>query len=222
MTKNCNFWKELGSVKSVYQEQIEALQKDNQLLTKNGVVYYRTKPKNKRILRTKGVKFTLTDYKLLAIGLTAVLAIIVFAYVYEVKKIDYISPVSGKVNLDPVRFTKEELETFYRKHATQAYAGTPTSDLIIETFGKDAEWALKCLKSENATHGATRTNVNRDGTTDVGVFQINAYWHCGKIGYPRSSTACIEELKKPEVNIKIAKQIFDTQGKSAWYGKTCK
>ena len=140
---------------------------------------------------------------------------------YKVKTIEYISPVGEKISLNPVRFTKEELEAFYRKHATQAYAGTPTSDLIIEIFKDDAEWAFKCLKSENATHGAERININRDGSKDVGIFQVNAFWHCGKLGYARSSEACIEELKKPEVNIRIAKQIFDTQGKSAWYGKTC-
>ena len=212
-----NFWKELGSVKSVYQEQIEALQKSNQLLTKNGIIYFRAKPKNKRISNKK-----MSQYKYISIILAMVLVGLAMRYTYLVKTIDYISPVNGteNINLDPVRFTEQELETFYRKHTAQAYAGTPTSDLIIDIFGKDADWAFKCLKSENARHNSTAINYNRNGSVDTGVFQVNSI-HCGKVGLAHNREACIEELKKPEVNIRIAKQIYDGSGSRAWYGRTC-
>jgi len=212
-----NFWKELGSVKSVYQEQIEAVQKNNQLLTKNGIIYYRAKPKNKRISNKR-----MSKHKYISIILAMVLVGLAMRYTYLVKTIDYISPVDGmeNINLDPVRFTEQELETFYGKHTKQAHAGTVTDNLIIEIFGDDAEWAFECLRSENAGHNPTATNKNRNGTIDTGIFQVNSI-HCGKIGLAHDREACIEELKKPEVNIKIAKQIYDTSGSKAWFGKSC-
>lgn len=91
---------------------------------------------------------------------------------------------------------------------------------IISVFGEHAEWAFKCLKSENARHNPNAMNYNRNGSIDTGIFQVNSV-HCGKVGLAHDREACIEELKKPEVNIKIAKQIFDASGSKAWYGKSC-
>jgi len=180
----------------------------------------------KRVYNTN--KTILEKYsKVLSIQLAVVLIIITFLNIIILEsnrrssaRIKEYNP-AVKIDLDPIRFTIEELETFYRKHTIQAYAGTPTDDLIIEIFGDDADWAFRCLKSENATHGADRENINRDGTKDIGVFQVNSYWHCGKLGYARSSAECEDELRKPEVNIRIAKQIYDSSGPRAWYGGTC-
>jgi hypothetical protein len=78
-----------------------------------------------------------------------------------------------------------------------------------------------CLitKRENGTREPTRIGTNRDGSKDVGLFQINAYWHCGKINLPRSSAACIKQLQDPAVNLAVARQIYEAQGWSPWVAR---
>ncbi len=70
--------------------------------------------------------------------------------------------------------------------------------------------ALAISQAENGTRRCDRDNkgTNKDGSTDIGVFQINAHAHRNK--------ATPEQLRDCLTNILVAKQIFDRQGWSPW------
>lgn len=82
--------------------------------------------------------------------------------------------------------------------------------MIIQVFGKDCKMALAISQGENGTRQCDRDNagLNKDGTTDYGVFMVNGYWHRNK--------ATPEQLKDCLINIKVAKVIYDKQGWSPW------
>lgn len=81
---------------------------------------------------------------------------------------------------------------------------------IRRVFGKDADMAIKISWAENGSRKCDRDNkgLNKDGTYDIGVFMINAYYHRHK--------ATDSELRDCLKNILVAKQIFDRQGWSPW------
>lgn len=70
--------------------------------------------------------------------------------------------------------------------------------------------ALAVSQAENGTRKCDRDNkgLNKDGTHDIGVFMINAYW--------QRNRATDKELRDCLTNIRVAKQIFDEQGWSPW------
>jgi hypothetical protein len=81
-------------------------------------------------------------------------------------------------------------------------------EMIREHFGEHAEDAFKILECENKTWNPKAVNHNRNGTQDLGLFQLNnAYWGG-------------EENFDPETNIKKARMIFDRAGER-WTPWTC-
>lgn len=63
--------------------------------------------------------------------------------------------------------------------------------------------------------GAKNFNKNSAGqvtSTDIGLFQVNDRWWLEECGVTRN------ELLDPLVNAECAKQIYDQQGITAWYG----
>jgi len=76
---------------------------------------------------------------------------------------------------------------------------------IYSVFGDDFDLAMKLLECENPTLNPKAVNINDDKhkSRDLGIFQINSYWQQ------------IENEKflfNYEINIRIAKQIFDESG----------
>jgi hypothetical protein len=70
--------------------------------------------------------------------------------------------------------------------------------------------ALAVSKAENGTRRCDRDNAgtNKDGSTDYGIFQVNASAHKNK--------ATPEQLKDCKTNILIAKKIYDASGWNPW------
>jgi hypothetical protein len=70
--------------------------------------------------------------------------------------------------------------------------------------------ALAVSLAENGTRQCDRDNAgtNKDGSTDIGVFQINAHAHRNK--------ATADQLRDCRVNIHVAKQIYDASGWNPW------
>lgn len=92
------------------------------------------------------------------------------------------------------------------------------TDYIIKKFqpyGRTvAVQALACFISESGLR-PDAVNVNSDAvkSTDVGIAQINLYWH-------RESAENMTDWKK---NIDKAEQIYKQRKNfSSWYGKACK
>jgi len=81
-------------------------------------------------------------------------------------------------------------------------------ELIKEYFGEHSEDAFKVLDCENKTLNPRAVNYNRNGSKDLGLFQLNDRYWGG------------EENFDPETNIKKARMIFDRAG-GKWTPWTC-
>jgi len=78
-------------------------------------------------------------------------------------------------------------------------------EIICEVFGKDCRMALAVSQAENGTRVCDRAgSVNRNGTRDWGVFQIN------EIHFNKDFT--LEDAKDCRKNIEKAFQIFKSWG----------
>lgn len=72
-------------------------------------------------------------------------------------------------------------------------------------FGKDAENAIKVAKCESGMRVAAVNDKNTNGSTDVGLFQINSV-HGIKAKW----------LKNQSIQIRVAHQLFLEQGWNPW------
>lgn len=82
------------------------------------------------------------------------------------------------------------------------FAGFPES--VIPT--------MVCVAKFESRFKTNAINLNRNGSMDHGVFQINDAWWLSECGVDP------EGLKDPVVNTRCAKTVFDRQGLMAWYG----
>lgn len=71
---------------------------------------------------------------------------------------------------------------------------------------------MVCVAKYESRLKTNAVNVNSNGSTDHGIFQINDAWWLSECGVDP------EGLKDPFVNAKCAKTVFDRQGLMAWYG----
>lgn len=94
---------------------------------------------------------------------------------------------------------------------------TPAPDLntpegikqyITDVFGDQAKIAIAIATAESGLANKRSNSMNRNGTYDWGIFQINDC-HCSKI-----DGDCHEKLLDPKFNIEFAKRIYDD---SNWY-----
>lgn len=81
---------------------------------------------------------------------------------------------------------------------------TSPESLIKKYFPDNYEMMIKIAMWESSMN-PNAVNINRNGTKDVGYFQINSIH-----GYDESY------LKVPENNVKVAREIYDKQGYQAW------
>lgn len=79
---------------------------------------------------------------------------------------------------------------------------------IVEVFGEDAPEAFNVLHCENRNLDPKAINHNRNGSQDLGIFQLNNRYWGG------------EENLNWKTNIDKAKIVFDRAGKS-WKPWTC-
>lgn len=70
---------------------------------------------------------------------------------------------------------------------------------------------MVCVAKHESSFRVDARNINENGSTDHGLFQINDAWWLAQCGVDP------EGLKDPLVNAKCAKTVFDRQGLMAWY-----
>ena len=81
---------------------------------------------------------------------------------------------------------------------------------------------MTCVSFYESSHRPAAINLaNRNGSIDVGLFQINTIWH-NRIPYCE-----LDKLQNPMYNVKCARYVYELQGYEAWYGyryneQTCK
>jgi hypothetical protein len=89
----------------------------------------------------------------------------------------------------------------------------------VNWYGEESAMRMCIItQSENGSRDPNKVHINDDLSADVGLFQINAYWHCEKIGMPNGN-ACVEQLKDQDTNLMVARQIYERQGWSPWHGR---
>ena len=82
----------------------------------------------------------------------------------------------------------------------------------FEGEGKEVVvWAINCFYSESGLRPEAVNDHNTNGTTDRGLAQVNSVHRYSA-----------EELHTIEGNIDAAYEIYQRQGKGAWYGAKCK
>jgi hypothetical protein len=202
----------------------------------NGYLYFRRKKNGgKRILNdvarqnlpkplTKFQKFWrrfkfLTAILILILSVNWYLVDVYYNYPEVLAKTLPDNPELPTVNLSPVSFTEAEKVEITKRLESSKKENWTVEQHIEAVFGKDTDWALKCLQSENRRLNPYAVNHNRNGSVDRGVFQINSV-HCGKVK-AKSAEDCANKLFDVETNVKVAYQIFKSSGSKAWYGKTC-
>ena len=89
-------------------------------------------------------------------------------------------------------------------------SGQDESPLSIEekirkTFPEEPEIMLAIAKAESKLNPHAINRANRNGSVDTGLFQINSIH-----GYSE------EFLKNEDNNLKVAREIYDRQGITAW------
>ena len=101
-------------------------------------------------------------------------------------------------------------QTFFTvspQYNSRTRAGLTVEQKICKVFGKkECANALAISHAENGTRQCDRININKNGSFDVGIFQINSIH-----GYP------LKDLVDCDKNIQYAYKIFTEQGNwSAW------
>lgn len=92
----------------------------------------------------------------------------------------------------------------------EANGGQPATSLSIEekiriTFPEEPDIMLAIAKAESKLNPHALNRANRNGSVDIGIFQINSIH-----GYDE------EYLKNEDNNLIIARKIYDKQGLNAW------
>jgi hypothetical protein len=90
---------------------------------------------------------------------------------------------------------------------------TPTQQYICDKFGTDCKMALAVAKAENATWQCDRFGINKNGTLDWGLFQINTI-HLKNVD--------LKSLLDCEANVDFAYKLFKAQGWQPWVAYTSK
>ena len=121
----------------------------------------------------------------------------------QVKIYKFLSPVP----VDALgNFDQDVLQSEGKQEKEQEEVKESIEDKIRAVFGDNADRAIEIARCESGLNPNAINNSNSNGSTDVGLFQINS------VHGVRSKW-----LLNPDINIRVAKQIFDEQGNfSAW------
>lgn len=137
---------------------------------------------------------------------------------------DFISPEVVNIPLSLTRNMPTVKEFVKEAHAEEKDA-TQTAKLkeapekkysveddIRQVFGDKAEEAIKVAKCESGLRAVSNEGLNKNGSVDAGVFQVNQSAH----------RVAKKWLMNSAINIRIAKQLYDEQGWNPWYSsKKC-
>jgi len=106
-------------------------------------------------------------------------------------------------DMEPPSWVKEK----YPDNQIKEFDGGETGDLFDKYFGSEAYLMRAICKAENRSQDPDAIHKNRDGSIDQGLCQINTSNIKYYIG---------ENIFDPEVNVRTAKKIRDSQDWFAW------
>lgn len=107
--------------------------------------------------------------------------------------------------ISPIPDPSIELDVVYASD----YAPDDPRREIVRVFGVHSDKAFRLLECENKPLNPRAKNKNRDGSVDLGIFQINSYWHGFNKGVNNE-----RYLFDPAINTAIAWRIYEGSGYS--------
>lgn len=126
---------------------------------------------------------------------------------YVISKIETLSPVRAiSAPTHDVVYIEKEVEVIKEVEVDRRFDSEKQQILayIVEVFGDDSADAINILYCENRNLDPKAVNHNRNGTSDLGIFQLNdAYWGG-------------EENFDWKTNVDKAYKIFKSSGWKAW------
>jgi len=175
---------------------------------------------------------------LIAVAITLILTIVSVVILYalnawwEVNHFVFRPPVIVTVKVQfPIIVEKRKILIPDRKEKVSTHSAIITKPVVatehiwtdqdiydyISTKNWDFSVAIRMAKSENFWNlnhhfNCSRTNTNKDGTTDYGVFQINSV-HTKRVA---KHGWTMEDMKDCQKNIDIAHEIWTEQGWIPW------
>lgn len=146
------------------------------------------------------------------LGTTALAGFVVGVVIFDLMMVSKLSKVVSLELRSPVQnpfvLVQKPAQEMFVRTATPAGEVEQTTDLFDKYFGEEADLMRAICTAESGLKNIPSKNVNSNGTQDHGICQINDM-HADKAGG-------VENLYNPEINVKVAKQIRDTQGLTAW------
>jgi len=129
----------------------------------------------------------------------------------------WVYPISFESADPPKDYQEKQPEQVTKVSTTLSARASEYRDLFQKYFGKDYKIMMAICTSESGLIPTQEhQNSDKHKTLDVGICQINLYWHSDKVAGATSAEK-IANLKNPETNIQIAKQIKDEwNGYNAW------
>jgi hypothetical protein len=95
----------------------------------------------------------------------------------------------------------------------------PKWEPLIAEYGLPVEWASRTMWRESRCAERVVSKPNGDGTTDIGLMQVNSSW--------RSVTRAVcktndhrQALRKARCNLAVAKYLYANGGKHHWRGSS--
>ena len=85
--------------------------------------------------------------------------------------------------------------------------------LLYSGFNITEANTLLCIAKKESSLIIKAKNINKNGTTDKGLFQINTVWY-------KNPTCNLDRLDNPIDNVRCARVVYKNQGYKAWYAYT--
>lgn len=101
--------------------------------------------------------------------------------------------------------------------------GKPFAKEIASIWGSQAPDVYRVLQGENGSIDPSAVNINKDGSADTGLLQVNEntfndFMRRKGNMLKQSGIQSYADMRDPVKNLKMAKIIYDEQGWNAWYG----
>ena len=104
------------------------------------------------------------------------------------------------------------------KNTTQS---CPKWEPLIAEYGLPVKWASQTMWRESRCKERVVSKPNGDGTTDIGLMQINSSWRTVTQAVCATTNHRVA-LRKARCNLAVAKYLYANGGKHHWRGSSAK
>ena len=114
------------------------------------------------------------------------------------------------------------LSTFTVASPAQAETRTcPKWEPLLAEYGLPVKWASGIMWRESRCSERVVSKPNRNGTTDIGLMQINSSWQTVTRAICKTKNHR-QALRKARCNLAVARYLYSQGGKHHWRGTSAK